>query len=132
MLTFIFAIGTKFNYHVPIWPCEMKGWTGHPFFLQGGAEQEQKSSGQCRARSGQYSTFSRSRTKINLLGQFCSLHSVSLLPCPYSTVLNTSMGCRAGWGSLFFLLDGASIRNIMLHEDFDVEREDTFHFTHRQ
>ena len=54
-----FAIGTKFNYFAPIWPCEMKGWTGHP-----------------------------------------------------------------------------SIRNIMLREDFDVEREDTFHqrknFTHRQ
>ena len=40
-----FAIGTNFNYYAPIWPCEMKGWTGHPFFLQGGAEQEQNLQG---------------------------------------------------------------------------------------
>ena len=26
-----FAIGTKLDYYSPIWPCEMKGWTGHHF-----------------------------------------------------------------------------------------------------
>ena len=91
-----FAIGNKFNYFAPIWPCKMEEWTGHPFLLYGGAEQEQKSSGQCGAGSGQFSTFSRLRTKISFLRvnfeQFCLLHSVSLLRCPYPRVLSTSMG----------------------------------------